>query len=450
VSFNKILNEMKRIAGIIGMLMLIFAFTVSDAQDNSTGKKKQNDTNYNNKTKNTDRGTGAGTINSTNQETSGNPRQGDSDARSAEDEKLLGDDNRKAKGDLDDNDNATDNRPAGNPNNTSSQDGGNRQSTQERVPGTNAVPSVNPHGGANQDVTTPGSPQPADQIENTNQTGVGSDQSGQNNASGQNTNQADTTNSGSADNSLDKDSGAGAGANTMGAGTSGAASGEVSADPTITNTPAVNQETSSQSGSPAVLSTDKGSDRDGTNNVQRAEPNMAGAKVNGVKSGNKSVDEDKEIRKGTMQQQGGAQPNDVSTAQNKNAQTPAVQDQNAQTGNNENMNSGTGTSGQTATTNVDGASSNSTKQTTSKRNRNVTGQNNKTQAEAANLEKTGANANRYEGQESDDQRNQQAADSVQASDQGEAPLVTRDEKSNKEKRRERREKRRNKKNRTID
>ncbi|HEY0743970.1 MAG TPA: hypothetical protein VGD40_21035 [Chryseosolibacter sp.] len=45
--------------------------------------------------------------------------------------------------------------------------------------------------------------------------------------------------------------------------------------------PAVIQRTSSESGSPAVLSEDNGRKRDGTNNVQRATPNIAGAKEPG-------------------------------------------------------------------------------------------------------------------------------------------------------------------------
>jgi hypothetical protein len=47
------------------------------------------------------------------------------------------------------------------------------------------------------------------------------------------------------------------------------------------NTPAVIQRTSSESGSPAVLSGNNGKERDGTNNVQRATPNIAGAKEPG-------------------------------------------------------------------------------------------------------------------------------------------------------------------------
>jgi hypothetical protein len=55
------------------------------------------------------------------------------------------------------------------------------------------------------------------------------------------------------------------------------------ADPQSSNAPSVIQETSSQSGSPAVLSESKDG-RDGTNNVQRAKPNMAGSPVGGQQS----------------------------------------------------------------------------------------------------------------------------------------------------------------------
>jgi hypothetical protein len=49
------------------------------------------------------------------------------------------------------------------------------------------------------------------------------------------------------------------------------------------STPAGPQTTTSQGGSPAVLSGKKGSDRDGTNNVQRASMNMAGSPAAGLK-----------------------------------------------------------------------------------------------------------------------------------------------------------------------
>lgn len=47
------------------------------------------------------------------------------------------------------------------------------------------------------------------------------------------------------------------------------------------NAPAVIQTTSSEGGSPAILSKDNGKGRDGTNNVQRSSYNMAGAEVPG-------------------------------------------------------------------------------------------------------------------------------------------------------------------------
>jgi hypothetical protein len=55
------------------------------------------------------------------------------------------------------------------------------------------------------------------------------------------------------------------------------------ADPQASNAPSVIQETSSQSGSPAMLAEDKNG-RDGTNNVQRATPNMAGSPVGNQKA----------------------------------------------------------------------------------------------------------------------------------------------------------------------
>lgn len=62
--------------------------------------------------------------------------------------------------------------------------------------------------------------------------------------------------------------------------TSGQSSG--TSDPRASNTPAVPQTTTSQGGSPAVLSGEKGSERDGTNNVQRASMNMAGSPAEGL------------------------------------------------------------------------------------------------------------------------------------------------------------------------
>jgi hypothetical protein len=75
-----------------------------------------------------------------------------------------------------------------------------------------------------------------------------------------------------------KDQGSAANDNGNNANNSGSSSqGNSSAN----NAPAVIQRTSSESGSPSVLSKNNGSDRDGTNNVQRSTYNMAGAKVSG-------------------------------------------------------------------------------------------------------------------------------------------------------------------------
>ena len=63
------------------------------------------------------------------------------------------------------------------------------------------------------------------------------------------------------------------------------------------NTPAVPQTTTSGSGSPAVLSGKDGSQRDGTNNVQRASMNMAGSPANNLRLSEKRVvNADSEIK----------------------------------------------------------------------------------------------------------------------------------------------------------
>jgi hypothetical protein len=69
-------------------------------------------------------------------------------------------------------------------------------------------------------------------------------------------------------------------------------------------------ETTSGSGSPAMRQ--EGSDRDGTNNVQRAKPNMAGSRVDGMRHSRKTVDPDREIRNGSQRQQNSSTGNDVS------------------------------------------------------------------------------------------------------------------------------------------
>jgi hypothetical protein len=178
-------------------------------------------------------------------------------------EELLGDsnDNRKKRSNQDPSSEYRDNEVTGNPNNTNVNEGSNRRSTvQPQGEGSTAVPAVNPHN-TNQTVTNPGSSAPADEAVN--------DTSG--------------TNEGSAS---DEDSGDD--------GATGSASGSQNS-----NAPSIIQETSSQSGSPAVLSEQNGTVRDGTNNVQRAEPNMAGSKST---KGAQGVNEDEEIRKGSQSQ----------------------------------------------------------------------------------------------------------------------------------------------------
>jgi hypothetical protein len=61
--------------------------------------------------------------------------------------------------------------------------------------------------------------------------------------------------------------------------------------PAQTSTPAVSQTTTSSSGSPAVLSGQKGSGRDGTNNVQRATMNMAGSPAHNLSLPQKTTDD---------------------------------------------------------------------------------------------------------------------------------------------------------------
>ena len=68
-------------------------------------------------------------------------------------------------------------------------------------------------------------------------------------------------------------------------------------DERASNTPAVPQTTTSQSGSPAVLSKDNGEGRDGTNNVQRASGNMAGSPANNLNLDEiKTEDADSEMK----------------------------------------------------------------------------------------------------------------------------------------------------------
>jgi hypothetical protein len=86
---------------------------------------------------------------------------------------------------------------------------------------------------------------------------------------------ADTGQQNAGDTTATSDTGNAAQNNTTSNGQNG---GEAnSSDPAISNVPAVPQKTSSDSGSPAVLSTSDGTLRSGTNNLPRATMNMAGA-----------------------------------------------------------------------------------------------------------------------------------------------------------------------------
>ena len=114
-------------------------------------------------------------------------------------------------------------------------------------------------------------------------------------------------------------------------------------DPRASNTPAVPQTTTSDSGSPAVLSGDKGADRDGTNNVQRATMNMVGSPADNLSlDDNTTVDansemqdrqnytQEKEVSGQSQSQSRGDEPSSKSTEVNKNSrkQNNALSDQN--------------------------------------------------------------------------------------------------------------------------
>jgi len=102
---------------------------------------------------------------------------------------------------------------------------------------------------------------------------------------------------------------------------------ELKADPDASNVPAVTEETTSQSGSPAVLSEDEGEGRDGTNNVQRAEPNMVGSPVDGIHySGREVNDADREIRDRSREQQAEPKPNTASERNRQVKQRTSAQD----------------------------------------------------------------------------------------------------------------------------
>ena len=64
------------------------------------------------------------------------------------------------------------------------------------------------------------------------------------------------------------------------------------------NTPGLMEHTSSPSGSPAILSRGEGSQRDGTNNVQRATMNMAGSPVSNLGLTGNEVDVNRPSQRG--------------------------------------------------------------------------------------------------------------------------------------------------------
>jgi hypothetical protein len=72
-------------------------------------------------------------------------------------------------------------------------------------------------------------------------------------------------------------------------------------NPAASNTPAVSQTTSSQSGSPAVLAEEDGRMRDGTNNIQRATMNMAGSPVDNMNVTEGNVNPNTEIKQSQRQ-----------------------------------------------------------------------------------------------------------------------------------------------------
>jgi hypothetical protein len=260
---------MKRIKGI-GAVMLIFVCYLVQAQESESArenKKKQNTETDKQNTGQVDeyQGPGFDSPEHNNNQLGHGTTESDDTAGSSEgsdetteegisgapqqDQELLGDSNRKSKNksgedDEDSNSNYRNNEVSGNPNNRNVNEGSNRRSGSDNTgEGTGATPAVNPHN-TTQGVTNQSSATPADEQEG-------------NSASQDSTNQGE----GAQNQQRAADSG-------------------TSANPQTTNAPPVLQRTTSGSGSPAVLSGENGKDPDGTNTVQRAQSNMAGAKVN--------------------------------------------------------------------------------------------------------------------------------------------------------------------------
>ena len=82
------------------------------------------------------------------------------------------------------------------------------------------------------------------------------------------------------------------------AGAESSTNGKAEQSGNTSNTPGLIERTSSPSGSPALLSSGKGSQRDGTNNVQRATMNMAGAPASNLQLTRQQVDVNNEIQRG--------------------------------------------------------------------------------------------------------------------------------------------------------
>jgi hypothetical protein len=211
----------------------------------------------------------------------GRVQEGISGAPEEDNSQLLGDDNRKAKKDQDSQGSPDyrNNEVSGNPNNTTISGGSNRQ----------AEPAQS---GANSQEVSSGNQTPGSAATDTGSTGEVSGQNtdGVRGATGTSNNVDGVENSG-----------------TSAAGSQ------------ATSTPSVIQSSSTQSGSPSTERMD-GTDKDGTNNVQQAKPNMAGSDVSGIRSNGRSIDEDREIRKGTMQQQASPDPALAEQQQNQGGQ----------------------------------------------------------------------------------------------------------------------------------
>ena len=100
-----------------------------------------------------------------------------------------------------------------------------------------------------------------------------------------------------------------------------------------TNAGGLIQETSSGSGSPAFLSGKDGAERDGTNNVQRAEMNMAGSPVGNLRlNDGKPADVNAEMEKGRQRVTAPAATRSNQINNNNRRQNNALSDQSLSSG----------------------------------------------------------------------------------------------------------------------